>query len=142
MVQEAPKEHGAVLAFCTACGAAYLLSDERPYSPCHGTEPILRYDLESLFDLVNALGERVLAANPPSEHAPAGGAELTEDLPDQDAPPESPAAAADEAAAPPSEPASALPAAEAKSAGVANSNGMSSPRRRSPRRPKVAAGTA
>lgn len=55
MVQESPKEHGARLAFCTTCGAAYLLSDERPYSVCHATDPVLTYDLESVFEALDVL---------------------------------------------------------------------------------------
>lgn len=57
MVQEQPKEHGACLAFCTSCGAAYLLSDERPHSPCHATDPILTFDFLTLIDGFNVLAE-------------------------------------------------------------------------------------
>lgn len=50
MVQQAPTEYGARVAFCGYCQSAYLASDAVPNSPCHDTEPVLTYDLERLVD--------------------------------------------------------------------------------------------
>lgn len=119
MPQLDPESERSRLAFCTTCGAAYLRSDSRPWSPCHATDPQLEYDLETLVQLVNALAEKVLnysadqllatypAQEPAADEAPDGPA----DAPDQDgadAPPPAlvenapadPAAGADPAAAP------------------------------------------
>lgn len=59
MVQQQPREHGAVLAFCPFCQQAYLKSDAVTVSPCHEMEGELAYNLEDLFDSVNILAELV-----------------------------------------------------------------------------------
>lgn len=88
--QEAPAAFGVQLAFCTACGLGYLYTDgvqrdaegepagenepadigarARPHSPCCGREPVLTYDLETLFEVVNSLAE--LAQGSPSLLSP------------------------------------------------------------------------
>lgn len=50
MVQQAPADYGARVAFCGYCQSAYLASDAVPNSPCHDTPPVLTYDLERLVD--------------------------------------------------------------------------------------------
>lgn len=79
MVQQNPASYNVRLAFCQSCGAAYLYSEgierddageptednepvviggrARLLSPCHGTEAILTYDLEGMFEMLNLLVE-------------------------------------------------------------------------------------
>lgn len=81
MVQEAPKEHAAVLAFCTYCGTAYLASDLFGKSHCHDTEPVLTYDLEMLFDSMEVLAglvrDRVAGAADELSQEPANASEAS-----------------------------------------------------------------
>lgn len=67
VVQQAPREHNARLAFCTFHNSAYLSGDEFPKSPCCDTEPLLTYDLEGLADMasvVETLVEALQASDP------------------------------------------------------------------------------
>lgn len=66
VVQQAPSQHNARLAFCTFHNSAYLSGDEFPKSPCCNTEPLLTYDLEALTDaatVVEALVDALQATD-------------------------------------------------------------------------------
>lgn len=140
MVQEDPKANNVKLAFCTACGGAYLLSEERPYSPCHATDPVLIYDLESLFESVTLLGELVTAAtvlparSDEPDQSPAPAPELPSSAQagaaEDDSPP---------SPAPPPADTPSLSGVEAPSAAAAALPPLDAPRRRSPQKPKAAA---
>ena len=48
------------LAFCTVCQQAYAYVDSRTWSPCHGDDATLRFNLGLFLDLVQSMTQTVL----------------------------------------------------------------------------------
>ena len=48
------------LAFCTVCQQAYAYVDSRTWSPCHGDDATLRFNLGLFLDLVQTMTQTVL----------------------------------------------------------------------------------
>jgi hypothetical protein len=60
-----------LLAFCPTCGAAFLQSVGRPWSPCHAADPEITYDLDALVELLNLVAEKVLSPSETPKALPA-----------------------------------------------------------------------
>ena len=50
----------ALIGFCPDCDAAFLVHEGRPWSPCHGVEPVVKVDLNAILDGINVLTEAVM----------------------------------------------------------------------------------
>ena len=71
MPDDPPFPPHPLLAFCPVCGAAFLQSEDRPWSPCHAGDPLIMYDIELLLLVVERLAERVLGPLSSADDAPA-----------------------------------------------------------------------